>query len=71
MLIRWMYTSNFDRFIIILYQKTEALTTLLTHVGAVKIKSLCFQNLHLEAHSADETSLLTEYFDDAREVFKV
>ena len=44
---------------------------LLKHDGVVALKSLCFQNLHLEAHSADENSLLAEFLDDAQQVSRV
>ena len=39
--------------------------------GAVSLKSRCFENLQLEAHSADETALLDEFFDDAKQVIQV
>ena len=49
-------------------QKTWPLGKLLTHPGCVELKSLCFQNLHLEAHSADENSTLQEFLEDAQTV---
>ena len=36
--------------------------------GCIQLKSLCIQNLHVEAHSPDEKQLLDEFMNDAKEV---
>ena len=49
-------------------QKKVPLSKLLTGTGCVQIKSLCMQNLHLEAHSEEENTVLDEFLSEAKEV---
>ena len=49
-------------------QKKVPLSMLLTRPGCVQIKSLCMQNLHLEAHSQEENTVLDEFLSEAKEV---
>ena len=44
------------------------LSKLLRHAGCIQIKSLCIQNMHVEAHGPEEKKLLEEFIDEANEV---
>ena len=48
-------------------QKKGNLSTLLTQIGAITIKSRCFLNLDLDANEATEHELLDTFFDEAKE----
>ena len=44
---------------------------MLSQPGCIVLKGLCFSNLHLDAHSADENGLLDKFLSDANSVSKV
>ena len=60
----WSTTKALHFFI----DKKGTLNKLQSHAGCVQIKSLCVENLHVEAHSAEENALLAEFFNEAQEV---
>ena len=46
------------------------LDKLFRQAGCIQLKSICIQNLHVEAHSPDEKQLLDEFMVDAKEVIE-
>ena len=46
------------------------LDKVLRQAGCIQLKSICIQNLHVEAHSPDEKQLLDEFMVDAKEVIE-
>jgi len=48
-------------------KKKAPLGKLLSHHGSVQLKSLCMQNLQVQAHSPEENNVLEEFLNDAEE----